>query len=77
MPRMDEMRRHWGRNIRIGRQALGLKQYELAAKLNVWPSTICRWESGEAAPRDHQKIEVAEALHQDVRQLFPIFRACA
>ena len=39
-----------GRAIRIRREDLGLKQYELAALAKVHPQTITRIEKGHATP---------------------------
>lgn len=78
---MEELHRRWAKNIRRGREALGMKQYELAELIGVRPSAVCRWESVEpgkrATPRDGHKLAIAAALHQDVEQLFPLVRAAA
>lgn len=74
---MKETLRLWGRNIAAGRKAFGLKQYELAALVGVRPSSICRWEQGDACPTDEHKVRIATVLHQDVHQLFPLTRAAA
>lgn len=70
----DERQREWGRNVRIGRQALGMTQAHFGALIGVRQSTVTRWEHGLLAPRDDMKIRIADALHQDVRQLFPLLR---
>ena len=36
--------------IKSLRQALGLSQIELAARLGMHPASICRWESGKQHP---------------------------
>lgn len=72
---MEEVLREWGRNIKAGREALGLKQYELARLLDVSQASLCRWETGQNCPTDAHKLRIATALHQDVRQLFPLMRA--
>lgn len=74
---MEEMLRLWGGNIERGRTLLGLTQQQLADRLDVRQSTVARWESGERLPKDIFKIRIAEALHQDVRQLFPLVRGAA
>lgn len=75
---MNETYRLWGENIAVGRKAVGYEtQLAFALVLGVRQSTIARWESGEMAPRDHHKVSIAELLHQDVRQLFPLTRAVA
>jgi DNA-binding XRE family transcriptional regulator len=74
---MQETYRLWGTNIENGRKALGLLQYQLADAVGVRPSTICRWEQGQSCPTDAHKVRIAEALFQDVRQLFPLTRGVA
>lgn len=75
---MNETYRLWGDNIAMGRKAVGFEtQLQFALKLGVRQSTVARWESGEMAPRDHYKVAIAELLHQDVRQLFPLTRSVA
>lgn len=69
----DEMLRLWGTNIRTLRKARGWSQSELAGKVGVNTSTVCRWEKGKA-PRDIHKVDIAMALGADVRSLFPLIR---
>lgn len=70
---MEELLRQWGLNIKAGREALKMKQYELAEAIGVRPASVCRWESGYPITDAH-KVAVATVLHQDVRQLFPLNR---
>ena len=44
--------RTFGDHLRVGRQALGLRQKEAAALLGVGPETILHWEKGQTAPPD-------------------------
>lgn len=78
---MEELHRQWARNIRRGREALKLTQFDLAAAVGVKPASVCRWESLEAdkraTPTDAHKLALAAALHQDVQQLFPLIRVAA
>lgn len=71
---VDEVLRHWAENIKRGRLALGLTQLQLADLIGVRQATVARWESGDRVPRDTDKLKIATALQQDVRQLFPLFR---
>ena len=71
---MDEVKRTWGHNVACGRKALGLTQARLAELCSVTQQTISAIESGTYAPRDGLKVRIAEQLHQDVRQLFPLMR---
>lgn len=73
----DEVKRQWGKNIQAGRSALGMRQEDLAGILRIRQSTVSRWERGLIAPRDGMKARIAQVLHQDVRQLFPLTRAAA
>lgn len=74
---VQELRRLWGGNIERGRKLLGLTQAGLAAALGVTQQAVSDWEAGRTAPRDMHKVAIAEVLHQDVRQLFPLTRAVA
>lgn len=74
---MDELVRMWAGNIKRGREALGLKQWQLADLLGVRQASVCRWECAKAVPTDDHKLAIAAALHQDVRQLFPLIRVAA
>jgi len=70
------------KNIREFRQRADLTQGELAARLNVTPSLVSRWEKGERQPSADQVMEIARALgvsldyllNADVRTRFE-FRA--
>jgi DNA-binding XRE family transcriptional regulator len=82
---VEQLRRLWGENIERGRRALtadgsrirsdgepSMSQATLAEKCGVTQQTVSDWESGATAPRDHHKLRIAAALHQDVRSLFPL-----
>jgi transcriptional regulator with XRE-family HTH domain len=73
----DELLRAWGINVKSLRQARGLSQKQLAEKVRVSVPTVCRWEKGNASPRDSHKVRVADALGADVRTLFPLLRHSA
>jgi putative transcriptional regulator len=69
---VEPYKREWGRNVERGRKILGLSQRRLAEICEVTQQTISSIERGEYAPRDGLKLKLAAALHQDVRQLFPL-----
>lgn len=69
-----DLKRQWGRNVAIGRKALGKSQVWLAEQCDVTQQTISSIERGEYAPRDRLKLRLAEVLHQDAYQLFPLDR---
>lgn len=73
---MEETFRLWASNIRFGRRALRMTQSVLAQKVGVAQQTVAKWEAGDP-PRDEHKVAIAEALRQDVRQLFPLTRSAA
>ncbi len=62
-------------NYKIGsfiakkRKELGLKQYELAEKLNVTDKTISRWETGNYMPDLTMLITLSEILNTSVYEL--------
>lgn len=72
--RMNERLRTWGANIKRCRLTLGMTQEQLADLVDVNQSSVQRWEGGLVAPKDDAKIALADALHQDVRMLFPLYR---
>lgn len=74
---MNELLRQWGLNVKLGREALEMTQYDLAEKVGVKQASVCRWECGKSNPSDRHKLAIATALHQDVRQLFPLVRVAA
>lgn len=74
---MEELKRLWGQNVQHGRKALDMSQVDLAEACHVTQQTISSIERGEYAPRDDLKVRIATALHQDVRQLFPLIRVSA
>lgn len=74
---VEELRRLYGQNVERGRKLLGVSQAELAKECRVTQQTISHIERGEVTPRDNLKVRLATALHQDVRQLFPLTRVVA
>lgn len=74
---MNELLRQWGFNVKAGREALQMTQYDLAEAVGVRTASVSRWESGKVGPKDAHKLAIATALHQDVRQLFPLVRVAA
>jgi putative transcriptional regulator len=65
----------WGDNVRSRRKQLALTQRQLARACGVTQQTISSIETGEQMPRDRLKVRLAEALEQDVTELFPLTRA--
>jgi transcriptional regulator with XRE-family HTH domain len=49
--------------IRTLREAAGLKQYELAALMNLKPASVSAWESGQAYPSAENLMKLADILH--------------
>lgn len=49
--------------IRTLREAAGLKQYELAALMNIKPASVSAWESGQAYPSAENLMRLADILH--------------
>jgi DNA-binding XRE family transcriptional regulator len=86
----DDALRVWGENIRNQRLVLRpdgaprrsgadavMTQADLGSLLDppVRQSTVHRWETGAMEPRRRYKVQLARALHLDVRTLFPLLRA--
>jgi len=61
--------------IRTLREAAGLKQYELAALLNIKPASVSAWESGQAYPSAENLMKLADILHCSTDAL--LGRKCA
>lgn len=63
----------YGKNLKDARDAAGLTQIELAAKVETSQPTIARWEAGRGVPSDGMKIRLALALgYEQPRDLFPL-----
>ncbi len=60
-------RKHFSEQIRLWRQAKGLKKIEAAKIFGVTPETICHWESGKAQPQDGDMFVICEKLNLDPR----------
>ncbi len=56
-------------NIRAAREAKGLSQIELAARLNVVRQTISKWERGRSVPDADLLVSLANALDVSVNDL--------
>lgn len=56
--------------IRAFREQAGLMQIQLADKLGVDVSTVCKWESGENRPSTDRLLQLAEFFHCPVDDLF-------
>ena len=57
------------KNIRAYRQAKGLSQEELAAKINVVRQTVSKWEKGLSVPDAEMLIVLAEVFEVPVAAL--------
>ena len=51
-----------GESIRARRQALGITQADMAARLGVAPSMVCQIERGSKAPSLPLAVEIARLL---------------
>lgn len=60
-----------GERICRTREALGITQSELAARLGVHYTTIGRWEWGLIGIGPHRRQQIAAALECDPTDLFP------
>lgn len=56
--------------IRAFREQAGLMQNQLADKLGVDVSTVCKWESGENRPTVNTLLRLAEFFNCPVDDLF-------
>lgn len=46
--------------IRALREAAGMRQYELAARMGVAQASVCAWEKGESYPSVENLLKLAE-----------------
>jgi transcriptional regulator with XRE-family HTH domain len=60
-----------GEKIRRARNAQGLTQRQLAAKIGVWPAVLCHWEINKRTPNVDSLIRVAMALGVPAASLLP------
>ena len=67
---MGELSKKVGQKIKQIRESLGIKQYELAEKLNMEPSNLTRIESGMQLPKEENLSKIAKALNVEVKDLF-------
>lgn len=58
-----------GTNVKEKRLACGMTQKELAEQVHVDQSMICQIERGTKAPSLPLGMEIAAALHCDIREL--------
>ena len=61
--------KHIARNLRAYRQAAGMKQKELAARLFLSPQTVSKWEKGETLPDLSNLCRLSEILSVSVEAL--------
>jgi transcriptional regulator with XRE-family HTH domain len=60
-----------GEKIRRARQAQGLTQRQLAAKIGIWPAVLCHWELDARSPNIDSLMRVAIALGVPAASLLP------
>lgn len=56
-------------NIKAIRKKRGLKQIEIAKKLNIAQSAVAAWETGKAFPKAETLIALADVLDCSVDEL--------
>ena len=59
----EERRKRFGTRLKLLRQALGLKQTELATKLNISPQALAIYETGKREPNLKNLIALSRALN--------------
>lgn len=70
-----DVRKQWGANLKKQRLACGFaRQRDFADALEASQATVCRWETGQAAPSDADKVRIANLLHAPIENLFPLSR---
>ncbi len=59
-----------GKRIAQLREKKKLTQTQLAELLEVGPSTVRMWETGERIPRDEMKVKLSKLLGRSVKYIF-------
>lgn len=59
-----------GKRIRKLREKKKISQETLAKSINVSPSTVSMYESGERIPRDETKIKIARVFNVSINSIF-------
>ena len=57
--------------IKFLREKAGLTQLQLAEKLGIDVSTVCKWETAGTMPRADKIPAIASALSCDINDLYP------
>lgn len=66
------LRRQWGENIRLARESAEMTQAKLGEVCGVNQSTVAKWEKGLISPGETNKMRLAEILHVEAREMFPL-----
>lgn len=61
--RNQESAREWGKLLRKAREEAGLTQEGLAQRLGLSVTTISRWETGVAVPKNYEALDISQLLH--------------
>lgn len=57
--------------VKVKRWELGMRQYELASKVNIAPPTLSLIEAGRYNPSEKLKSKLAKILRCNVEEIFP------
>lgn len=63
---MEIYKKHFGKKLKQAINQAGLKQFELADKLDVNPAAISHWVSGKDFPDDSRIEKICSVLHVDL-----------
>lgn len=67
---MDMLLEQWGIRLRRAREDLGLTQAELARRMRISPSTLCRAEAGTSNLDDANRVRAAQVLGVRVEDIW-------
>lgn len=56
-------------SIRSLREAVGMKQYELAARMGVKASSVSAWESGDSTPTVQNLMKLADIFQCSIDEV--------
>ena len=73
---MGKHREHIAKTISYYRKSLGIKQSDLAKKLNVAPSSISAWENGSNAPDIETLAELCDIFNISMNEMYGINDLC-
>lgn len=61
-----------GKRIKELRESKGIKQFELAEKIDIEPTNLSKIENGVYLPREDKLFKIANVLEIEIKELFDV-----